>query len=335
MHTALAIALLTVQLAGPVVTTVADGDVIFPRFSPNGKTLAYVRVTVVDGVERDEIVLRDLRSGRTVTLLDAKAAERYETYSAYIVDLTWIGPERLEAVVADGDVDAVAVVFDTRKRRIVREEPTPSVDDDEGEGPFAWRPELNDARNQALAAFPDIAPADLDSGLAASPILTPDGRLVYQKANTIDDNAVWLLDLKARTRRVLVPRSEGLENTLKCGTWFGSSMLLFLETSSTSRAVLVGADGQMRELGSVGSIALFAEVEVRYRSASRIVFLVRQYRGADRGDNPLVTFDGQHLVRVFVEGDLADADVSPDGRLAAFCLWKDDHTRQIVVRRAG
>ena len=91
-------------VAGAVVATIDGGDFVYPRFSPDGKKLAYVSVQVVEGAELDEVILFDIASQKKRKLIDVGEAKKYATYSAYVSSMEWTGRNRLRVSMSDGDV---------------------------------------------------------------------------------------------------------------------------------------------------------------------------------------------------------------------------------------
>jgi dipeptidyl aminopeptidase/acylaminoacyl peptidase len=289
-------------IAGEVVVELAGGDYLYPRFSPDGRTLAFVSVTFADDVELDEVKLYDLANRRTRTLLDAKSAKKLATYSAFVSDLEWTGPARLRVAVSDGDVDTEHLTFDTATRRVVASHHT--SDDD------------------LVEADPFPEPA----------FAAPDGRVVHQDFAATDDG-VWLVDPKTRARAAVLPRPHGAVGFwLRGGAYVGRSYLLLLETVTSTRAVLVDGAGAVRELGEIAAIPPYSGTRVLRRTGTEVAVLVCAHRGAERGSNPIYVFDGQRLIASSDYPEVADADVDPSGRLVAFSVWGEGGTRRIVVR---
>ncbi len=116
------IALRRERLSGRTLATITEGDFVHPSLSPNGRMLAYARVVRDKNMESTEVLLMDLASGKRWTLLSRKAARRYAVYQAFVTAIKWIGAIRVRASIADGDVGVTHLTFDTRQRRLVREE---------------------------------------------------------------------------------------------------------------------------------------------------------------------------------------------------------------------
>lgn len=321
-------------LAGPVVAEITAGDVLHPRFSPDGKTLAYAKVAVVDGIERDEVYLYSLRTGRTVRLVDSKTSSDYETYSAFVSDMEWVGPTRLRVRIADGDVDSTSVTFDTTTTKIVREQPNPSGDDYDPTAGASLTPDERAVRDRALRLFPDLDSGSLNGALERGGFAAPDGRIVVGMVEK-DGPAISLIDTRKKTRARLVPAGDDDGSSLVGATYVGSSVLLLTGPRDSARFTVFEADGSQRALGTIGTLADFPTIDVVERSSSRLVFVVRGYHGAESGDNPLFVYDGQRLVRSSDYPKLVDASVTRDGKTIALCVWNADDTRRIVIRQFG
>ena len=97
------------DLLGKMVLTLADADVVYPAFSPDGRWLAWASVVVKGSSEFTGVWVRDLKRGVNQLLLDADQSGKYATYSAFVYDLHWESDHTLVANISDGDVDTTRI----------------------------------------------------------------------------------------------------------------------------------------------------------------------------------------------------------------------------------
>ncbi len=97
------------------------GDVVYPRFSPNGRYLAYSKVIVENKIENTEVLVYDLKKKKEIVLLDPQSAKDYATYKAYVLHIQWLNNRHLKVNVSDGDVDSTDITFDVLQRKIIRQ----------------------------------------------------------------------------------------------------------------------------------------------------------------------------------------------------------------------
>jgi Tol biopolymer transport system component len=103
------------------------GDYVHPKFSPDGKLLAYSRVILEksrDGnnTEYTEVLIMDLTTGKIKKLLDPEASKKYAVYKAYVSDLEWKNNRECIVTVSDGDVGASILTIDSLKQKVINTE---------------------------------------------------------------------------------------------------------------------------------------------------------------------------------------------------------------------
>ena len=178
------------KISNKTIATFRSGDFVHPTFSPDGKT------------RRPSSVRRDLRirspldtdNRKTSVLFDSKRAEKYATYKAFVADMSWRSPKRLEVVVSDGDVDSTRLIFDPYTRRLLRERHE-GYDEAEAE---PMSPMYKKTRQQAVSLFPAFPPDVLDNALMNSALVIPDKGIVLQKHYAGHDNNIWFLDFQSK-----------------------------------------------------------------------------------------------------------------------------------------
>ena len=314
-----------VKISGKVIAAINNGDFVHPTFSPDGKILAYSKVLVRADFENTEVFLYNLRSRKTSVVLDSKRAEGYASYKAFVADMNWRSPKRLEVVISDGDVDSTRLIFDPYTRKLLRER-NEGYDEAEAQ---PMSPIYKKARQQAVSLFP-VFPRDvLDNALRNSALVIPDRGILLQKNYAGHDDNIWFLDFQSKSIRSLISLSDGSSNAFNGGLSFKSSIIILLHNKPKTY-LFVYQDGKIKGLAEINSTSS-NHIEVKHLSSRRVVFLVRTHEAYERGDNPLFIFDGDKLVRVKEYPELYDAEVDRSGQRIAYCYWEGDR-RHIAIK---
>ena len=308
------------KISGDTIATLNKGDFVHPTFSPDGKVLAYSKVLVSRDFENTEVVLYNLNSQRTSILLDSRRAKRYATYKAFVSEMDWKNPKRLEVVVSDGDVDSTRLIFNPQTRRKLAERPEGL---DETEMPPVPRT-YKKVRQLAVSLFPAFPRQVLDNALASSALVVTDKGIILQ-----DGNSISFLDFQSKSVKALINLPQGSAWEFNGGLSFKSSMIILLSLDRKTN-FFVYRDGKIKRLAATDSTG-FSFVEVKHHSDDKVVFLLRAHAPYERGDNPLFIFDGEKLFRVKEYEQLHDAAVDHSGQRIAYCYWQGDR-RHIVVK---
>jgi len=315
-----------VKISGDLFATIRNGDYVHPTFSPDGKRLAYSKVLVRRDFENTEVLLYQLNTRKTLVLLNSQRARKYATYKAFVAEMNWRTPRRLEVVVGDGDVDSTRLTFNPLTRRLLREK-YESADDIEAP---SMSPVYKQARQQAISIFPEFPRNVLDGALMNSALVIPDKGIVLQKNYAGHDDDVWLLDFKSKSlKRLIKIPPDGL-HAFRGGLVFGSSIIIALSRGSNTYLVLY-RDDMIEGLAQINSTVFPGQIEIKHRSAEGIVFLIRTHASYERGDNPLFLFNGERLLQVKEYPELYDAAIDPAGQRIAYCYWEGNQ-RHIAVR---
>lgn len=113
-----------VRITGAVVRVIRGDFLTHPRFSPDGRFLAFAESLL----EKDgnpllddhshgsryvaEVRVLEIASGRIRTVLMAEYTAQFGYYCACLRQLSWTGTDLLEAVISDGDVTHTRVTID-------------------------------------------------------------------------------------------------------------------------------------------------------------------------------------------------------------------------------
>ncbi|HEX5875825.1 MAG TPA: hypothetical protein VFY60_14355 [Pyrinomonadaceae bacterium] len=309
-----------IQISGKEIAAFKNGDYVHPTFSPDGKVLAYSKVLVRRDFENTEVLLYSLSTRRTSVLLNSQRAKKYATYKAFVSEMEWRSPRRLDVVIGDGDVDSTRLTFDPFRRRLLREKHESSADD----WPPPMSPLQRQARQQAVTLFPDFPPEVLDSELLNfAPVLPGKGIVLREKGG------VSFLDFESKSQKRLISVPGNAPYNLNGGLSFGSSIIIAVSDRSKTYLFLY-RDEKIKPLAELKSPG-HSWIEVKHRSSEGVVFLVRTHATYERGDNPLFIFNGDRLLQVKEYPELHDAAVDPAGQRIAFCYW-DGNQRHIVIK---
>jgi hypothetical protein len=312
-----------VEISGKVIAKITDGDLVQPAFSPDGRILAYSKVLISGQFENTEVLLYNSATGKTSVLLNSNKAAKYATYKAFVTEIKWSAPKRLEVEVGDGDVGSTRLIFDPYRNRLLQQ----SFQDELELEPMS--PMYRRARQQAGSLFPAFPRAVLDNALRSSSLVIPGKGIVLQKNYAGHDDNIWFLDFQSKSIKSLINLSNDSRRVFNGGLTFESSILVLLSNQTNSYLFLY-RDGKIKGLVKFESTGM-GQVEIKHRSPERVIFLVRTRNHSEKGDNPLFVFDGEQLLRVREHAELHDAAFDPTGKRIAFCYWEGDK-RHIAIR---
>lgn len=309
-----------IQISGKQLAAIESGDYVHPTFSPDGRVLAYSRVIVRRDFENTEVLLYRLSTRMTSVLLNSQRAKKYATYKAFVSEMEWRSPRRLDVVIGDGDVDSTRLTFDPFRRRLLREKHESSADD----WPPPMSPLYRQARQQAVTLFPDFPPEVLDSELSNFALVLPRKGIVLRK-----NGGVWFLDFESKSQKSLISLPGNAPYNLNGGLSFGSSIIIAVSDRSKTYLFLY-RDEKIKPLTEIKSPG-HSWIEIKHSSSEGVVFLVKTHAPYEKGDNPLFIFNGERLLQVKEYPNLHDVAVDPRGQRIAFCYWQGNQ-RHIAIK---
>lgn len=311
-----------IQISGDALATLNNADYVHPTFSPDGKILAYSKVLVSRDFENTEVLLYTLSTRKTSVLLNSQRAKRYATYKAFVSEMDWKSPRRLEVVIGDGDVDSTRLTFDPFRRRLLREK----------HESWDWPPPLSplqkEARQRALTLFPDLPPEGLDIELAHSALVLP-GKGIVLRDKYDGQSYLSFLDFESKSEKRLIKLPGDAPYTFNGGISFGPSIIIAVSSGSKTYLFLYRYE-KIKPLAEIKSTG-FNLIELKHRSSEGVVFLIRTHATYERGDNPLFIFNGERLLQVKEYPELYDAAVDPAGQRIAYCYWEGER-RHIAIK---
>lgn len=305
-------------LASRPIAELADGDLIFPRFSPDGRVLAYSEVIVGEEGENTRLLLYDLGTGETTVLLDKETAMGYGVYSSFVTNLRWKDNRYLEATLHDGDVELTWLTLDVVSRKVVREEPS----GDEGASLREPFPGLGELPDDALALFPED-PKDLALSLDWDPVAVPGRGVIFQTSAEGESGPVFWIDFRAKTSIPLLPAGSG---ELRGGSSLGDSAFFLVNKGNAGLFLL--QEGEARKLVELPSTQL--DLGFAPLTRGRALLMIRTRPLREVGENPLFYWDGKTLTRIQGPENLVDLHGHPATGRVAFCSWNGGRRRITV-----
>lgn len=312
-----------IKISRALLAAIKKGDFVHPTFAPDGNILAYSNVLVQRDFEYTEVFLYNLVDQKRSVLLDSNRAKSYGTYKAYVSEMDWKTPKRLEVEISDGDVDSTRLIINPSTRRLIGK----TSESFDGSTSFPMSSLNQKSYLQAKAIFPSFPPEVLESALRQNAFAIPDKGIVLQK--TIGDDILFL-DFKTSRIRSLLKLSPDTLARFLGGFTFNSSIVFMLSYQDMAY-LFVHREGTTKGLGLLTAPS-HSWIDVKHISDSRVIFLIKAHSPSERGDNPLFVFDGKHLARVKEYSQLYDADVDARGKRIAFCYWEGDK-RHLEVKQ--
>ncbi len=308
-----------------------------PRFSPDGRYLAFSRTVVLRPTALDEVRVFDVRTGRVSTVLSTKQTSKAAVYSGLLAGMGWVDRRRLMASIFNGDDGFTIFTVDAPSRKVVD---VTGI----GIGIPEPAPALVKARERARALFPNLDKALLEDYAWGYAYLDGDRGVLLQKptqttsvgAQAIFPGDVWFLDFRRRTARHLIAFRE--PNAYIAGAvTVGESTLFLLSGSQGARLFLYRGDRVEPLIDLRAGIASMSPLLV---TPKRAYFLVSWATISQATGVPLTpkaalyVFDGRTLQRSNDYPSLLAADIDPSGRLVAFAYRMKMADRLVVAELA-
>lgn len=313
-----------VKISGRLLANIKNGDFVFPKFSPDGKRLAYSNV-LVEGMENTEVGLFDLQKQNKSILLNSKKAKEYAVYAAYVADLEWLAPNKLRARISDGDVDSTILTFNTQTRRVVKTEYSSAGDDIE------LPAETSPLAKILYKTFPDIERDYIGTAINMNQAFKIGKRgTVVQYSHAEADANVWFLDFQTKQQKLLLESPKDVERFYLKGAFEINGNLLILTENKEEMHFYLQQNGKVEHIGKTTFGGWF---EPKFSDASKLFFLLKQPNSESEKPSSLWYFDGKKLSLVSDVENLCDVDIDANGKMIAFCYWNKAGKRDISVRK--
>lgn len=317
-----------IKISNQTLAEIKDNDSILPTFSLRGEHLAYSNVVVKDKTETTEIIVFDIQNQKSLTLLNNEQSEKYAVYAAFVVEMKWLTPQKLFAVISDGDVDSTLLTFDTKKGRILKksfsEEPN-----------FRFSPEMRTLRKRFHATFPKIPKEVLDSALRSNVSVYPveKNKVILQYNYAKYDENVRLFNFTDRTEKVLAEIPELKHRFSLIGGFSSSNDILFVVNFDSSTKIYRYRQDKTEVLTEIP----FEEhnspdFEIKFKSPEKTLFLLKTRSEKEGSTSSLWLYEKGILYRVTDFINLYDFDFHSTSKLAAFSFWSNGE-RDISIKR--
>lgn len=317
-----------IKIAGETLAAFADADYVFPRFSPDGKQIAYSKVliekTKEGETENSEIHLYDLQKKSKAVLLNANQTRKFATYASFVADLQWLDTQKLRAHISDGDVDAAVLTFNTQTRRLIK---TEYEDYDSAFYPA----EMESVYLSLIKIFPeipkDIAVTAFNVGRAFK---IGNRGVVVQFAHVKIDSNIRFFDFQTREKYLLVEESKDSNNFGLLGAFETAGKIFFAVDNKDKTRFFVYQNADTTPLAET---VFGGSFQLKFISDKKAVFLLKQPNYEAKKQSSLWLFDGDSIKRITDVENLSDTDIAASGKMIAFCFSPEKKNRRISIRK--
>ncbi len=318
----------TIKITDKTLAYINNGDLIYPRISPNGKLLVYAEAVIEMGKdgynhEYTQIKLYNIEDQTEKVLLDKNASKQYAYFSAFVTNMKWLNNEQIEAKISNGDTGITTIKFDLPTKCVIK---TAFNNNDilDYDLPPAKQMIFDEASN----LFPDFDKDVLRSAIESTGVYFPDSGLVLlQKLNR--ENIIWFMDLSAKKLIKLVSCKE--KNSRLEGGFIFQDQMVILVANDTLLNFYTYQNKKFSQIASFDSNQGNISLEVKNKYSDQQLFLLRIYDTFEKGNNPLFIYDGKQLIQILDCQDLYDVDISKEGQKVVFCFWEQGE-RHLVIK---
>ncbi len=310
-----------IEISENTLATINDGDFVYPKFSPDGKLLAYSKVLVED-IENSEIHLFNLQTQNKTVLLDAQRAKKYAVYASFVAELKWLGLNRLQARISDGDVDSTILTFNTQTRRVIKKNFSSGDDFERIASPL---------EKTVDKAFPEISREFIETAFNMNQAFKIGERgPVLQFSHAQADSNIWFFDFQTKQKQLLIENPQNSDDYRLAGALeTNGNLLLMVEYKEELLFHLKRSD----KIELIARTKFGGEFEPKFEAASKAFFLLKQPNSETEKPSSLWYFDGSQLSLVADVENLCDAEIDSKGKTIAFCFWNKTGKRDITVRK--
>jgi hypothetical protein len=313
-----------IKISGSILAAMKNGDYVYPKFSPDGKLLAYSNV-LVEETENTEVGLLNLQKQSKSILLNSKQAKKYAVYAAFVADLEWLAFNKLRARISDGDVDSTILTFNTQTRRVVKTEYSSTGDDTETSA------EISPLAKTLYKTFPHIERDYIGSAIDMNQAFKIGNRgTVVQYSHADTDANIWFLDFQTKQPKLLLESPKDAERFYLKGAFEVTGNLLILLENKNEMHFYLMKNGKIEQIGKTAFGGLF---EPKFSTRSKLFFMLKQPNNESDKPSSLWYFDGQNLSMVSDVENLCDVDIDRTGKVIAFCYWNKAGKRDVSVRK--
>jgi|GEM_PF-3504735 len=292
-----------------------DNDIILPTFSPDSKKMAFVSLTSDGKSHSSKLMITDLDKNYSSVIIDDAIIKKYKVYSSLITQIDWIDINTLKVHVSDGDVGGTDLIIDIAKKIIKKtKEITDTTDDIEN-----YPKHLLLAEKKTLSNFPGISQGILRASFNVQSYSTSENGMIFQWAAWGYDDYVRYFDFIKKRSNVLFKFPNNADR-LHPG-FYSKEKSIFLIVQGNKFHIFQYQQGRTKLLyrnsyneGPVG-------LKTIYQKNNKTVFYINQCPRYKAGNNPFFLHDGEDLHLFENINNLHSAQISDDGKKAAFVFW--------------
>lgn len=296
---------------------ITDGDYVLPRFSPDGRYLAYSQVLVEQddhgiNYEYTAVWLYDTVIKQTVCLLDQEQANEYG--ASFVFEFEWIDNQKVLVKMSDGDVNGIYLTFDVISGKVLKKK---YYEEDDAVEP---EEKVKQALAKTMAILPGLDRSMMESVLNNShaSVILPDTGVVYQK-----NDDIWLVDYEKKENRCLAKLPSDCIYEIIGGFSLGDELVFLIHYVKEDAAKVYRIKNGNSEIIADFSGVDNPGLEVKHTTQNGVFFIAKQKHISKESQNPLYYYDGKKLSIISDCDQLCDVDISADGQKIAFCYWKD------------
>lgn len=318
-----------IKITGETLAAFTDADYVFPRFSPDGKQIAYSKVLIEktkDGqTENSEIHLYDLQKKAKAILLNANQARKFATYASFVANLQWLDTRRLRAYISDGDVDAAVLTFNTQTRHLMKTEY-------EGAYDSAFNPpKMESVYLSLIKLFPEISKDFAITAFNVGQAFKIGNRgVIAQFAHADTDSNIWFFDFQTKKKYLLSEVPKGVYDFRLLGAFETAGKIFFTVDDKDKTRFFIYQNARTKQLAETTFGGSF---QMKFISDKKAVFLLKQPNYETEKQSSLWLFDGDSIKHVTDVENLSDADIEASGKMIALCFSPDKKNRQISIRK--
>ncbi len=307
------------------VLVIDNGDCAHPKFSPDGRFLAYSKVVretngAGNAVALTEVILKNLEDGGARKLLDKEAFRDYASFGAFVSGIEWLNERQVAVTISDGADTANVLTFDIATSEHIKTEFM------EGEEAYLT------PREQALyfriiKLFPDFDQDFLQNSIRHSSFEITDRGVVLQKNVSGSDRDIWLLDFQSKRISKILEVKPG--EKLRGGFSFGEAIVLLIAADHRG-TIYSYRDFETLALHKIRTDLPHGFLQVKQAAPHRVVFQIQANASDKEGDNPLFEYDGWKVAKLKKFPKIQDVDISAGGGRIAFSYWEKGQRKLAV-----
>lgn len=309
---------------GSIIIELTNGDYVLPKFSPNGKYLAYSEVISDSNSETTQLLLLNLSDNSIDTILKPNTANKYATYKSFAIDLSWsIDGKYVFVTLHDGDVNSYKLKINILTHNIVSVIETPE-----------YRVLPNEQKrllSKLIKMYPEICNDAFDNIFSNNFYLyIPKKGVILQKSYANEDNDIWYLDYNIHNIKKLIPLKNEDNYSFGGGASCNQSAVFVIKKDSLAQ-LYTYIGGSINYLSSFQTTIQTPTILTKKSTNNSVYYLLTTCYSYEKLNNPVFCFNGKTNKQLIDYQNIYDFDVSFTNKLIAICHWKNDK-RYITIK---